>query len=83
MELDPKPDEDLIANVHAQPHACPPTPPQTRTHSFSGCCIMFQESLYFFPVHDGPAFAELDYVVCFPDDILIRGLALSQKDNQC
>lgn len=70
MELDPKPDENLIANI--------PTPrplfPLSR-HTLSQDSVLCLEGASIFSLCDGPAFAEVDYVLCFPDDIF-RGLSL-------
>lgn len=74
MELDPKPDEYLIANAHAQRHVqFFPHRRHARTCS-QDAVLCFQKASIFSVCH-GPAFAELDYVVCFPDEILIRGLS--------
>lgn len=75
MELDPKPDEYLIANARAQPHACSFPPAHTHTSS-QDVVLCFKRAC--FSTHDGLAFAGLDYVVCFLDDILIRGLSVSK-----
>lgn len=66
-----------------------PTPALPHTHPPQDMHALLLRMLYyvsreplFFPVRDGPAFAELDYVVCFPDDILIRGLSHTQDADQ-
>lgn len=74
MELDPKPDEYLIANPRAQPHAHS-FPHRRRARTCSQDAVLCFKKASIFSVCDGPAFAELDYVVCFPDEILIRGLS--------
>lgn len=74
MELDPKPDENLIAN---SPTPCPLFPLGRHNLLFPRILYYVWREPLFFSLRDGPAFAEVDYVVCFPDDILSRGLSLT------
>lgn len=76
MELGP--DEYLIANAHAQPHNSSFPPPCRHAHPRSQDAVLCFKRASIFSVCDGPAFAELDNVACFPDDILIRGLSLTK-----
>lgn len=51
MELDPKPDEYLIANARAQPHACSFPPAHTHTSS-QDVVLCFKRASAFLPMMD-------------------------------
>lgn len=50
----------------------PALPPWQTRHALSQDSALCLRRASIFSLCDGPAFAEVDYVVCFPDDILFR-----------